>query len=144
MGAYSMTLLAVTDAKSKRERFEDLFAFQCRAYKLPGFERNHRFAQSIGRQWRFDFAFAEQMLAVEIEGLIVRRIGGQIVTSGRHANPEGFREDCRKYATAAQLGWNVIRFEQTMVTNGEAIAFTQRVLHRLSANACTRRAPPCP
>ena len=105
---------------------------------MPEFERNHRFATSIGREWRFDFAWLDAQIAVEVEGLVVRRIGGQIVTTGRHANPEGFREDCRKYATAALLGWTVLRFEQTMVTNGEAIAFTQRVLHRIRADACTR------
>jgi len=132
-------MLAIQDKRAKRERFEDLFAFHCKSFKLPTFERNHRFALSIGREWRFDFAWKQLAIAVEIEGLVVRRIGGQIVTMGRHANPEGFREDCRKYAAAALLGWTVLRFEQDMVTKGEAIALTQRLIHQRVADVCTKR-----
>lgn len=111
---------------------EDEFAFQCRAMRLPEFAREHRFAKSIGRQWRFDFAFIEHMLAVELEGVVfaMATIGGKrrMVSMGRHAHADGFREDCRKYAAAAQLGWTVIRFETQMVKSGEAIQATMRVL----------------
>ena len=120
--------LAKAKDKSKRERYEDEFAYQCRAYKLPEVIRNYRFAQVLERQWRFDFAFPLQMLAVEVEGLVIKRIGGQLVTMGRHANAAGFREDCLKYAAAAQLGWIVIRFEQSQVTSGVAIAETIKTL----------------
>lgn len=113
---------------SKSKRFEDDFARQCRAHRLPAFERGHRFAAVLGRRWEFDFAFVEWKLALEVEGLIVRRIGGQVVTMGRHANPAGFRADCEKYATAAILGWTVIRFEQNQVKDGTALAYAQRVL----------------
>lgn len=121
--------LAIHSAREKRERFEELFAFHCRSFKLPAFHRNHRFALSIGREWRLDFAWPEWMLAVEIEGLVVRRIGGMLITTGRHVSAEGFREDCVKYASAAILGWTVLRFEQSMVTKGEAIALTQQWIH---------------
>ena len=53
---------------------EELFAAQCRSYRLPRFEQQHYFAKSIGRRWRFDFAFPDYKLAVEIEGLVVRRV----------------------------------------------------------------------
>lgn len=120
--------MAKAKAKSKRERYEDEFAYQCRAYKLPEALRNYRFAQVMERQWRFDFAFPLQMVAVEIEGLVVKRIGDQLVTMGRHANVAGFREDCLKYAAAVHLGWRLLRFEQSQVTSGEAIEWTIRVL----------------
>lgn len=126
---------------SKRPRdtsAEDLFAFQCRALKLPAFQREYRFATGILKtgkdgkkrpcQWRVDFAFLEYQVAVEIEGLVVRRIAGELVVTGRHSTISGFIEDCRKYATAAVLGLTVLRFPPRMLKDGEAIELTQRVL----------------
>jgi very-short-patch-repair endonuclease len=130
---------------------EDLFAAQCRSYRLPRVEQQHYFAKCIGRRWRFDFAFPDYKLAVEIEGLVVRRVwsaelqgGGPVtikgyvanvtkceamtVAMGRHATITGFREDTQKYNTAAMLGWTVIRFLQNDVKPGHAIEMTQRVL----------------
>lgn len=137
----------------KRAKLEpkDLFASQCRSYRLPPFVQELRFAKSIGRQWRFDFAFPDFLLAMEIEGLVVRRVwsaelagGGPVtikgyvanvtkceamtVAMGRHATITGFREDAEKYNTAAMLGWTVIRFLQNDIKPGHAIDMTQRVL----------------
>src|SRR5690606_36413844 len=95
---------------------------------LTPFIREYRFARESGRQWRFDFAWPVVQVAVEIEGLVVRKVGGQTVLSGRHANIAGFREDCEKYNTAALLGWTVLRFEQSQVKSGRAIDMTLRVL----------------
>jgi very-short-patch-repair endonuclease len=107
---------------------EDLFAFQCKSRQLPSVERNFRFAQSVKRQWRFDFAFLDAKLAVEVEGLVVHRIGTELVCTGRHASVDGFRQDCVKYATAALLGWTVLRFEQSQVKTGYAIEMAQKLL----------------
>lgn len=122
---------------SKTKFAEDKFAVQCLSQQLPKFERGLKF--SLGstqflkkgkpRRWAFDVAFPEYKIAVEIEGLIVRRIGGQLVTMGRHSTITGFREDCEKYAAAAILGWSVIRFEASQVITGFAIATTQRLLY---------------
>jgi very-short-patch-repair endonuclease len=107
----------------------ELFAFECDRQLLPKPAREHRFAKKIGRQWRFDFAFLKFKLAVEIEGLVVRKIGGETVVTGRHATISGFREDCEKYATAtAVFGWSVLRFEQGQVRNGYALDMTKRAL----------------
>lgn len=119
--------------RSGTKKPEDEFAFQCMTRKLPTFKRQYRFAkEALGRQWQFDFAFPEYQLAVELEGLVVASatIGGKkrLVSMGRHAHADGFREDCRKYASAAMLGWVVIRFEVKMVGSGEAIDYTIRVL----------------
>jgi hypothetical protein len=130
---------------------EELFASQCRAYRLPAFETQHLFAKAIGRKWRFDVAFVEYKLAVEIEGLVVMRVwaakligpapiaaNGRVVnvsevkpttvTMGRHATITGMREDCDKYNSAALLGWTVLRFEQKAIKPLDAINMTQRVL----------------
>jgi very-short-patch-repair endonuclease len=124
--------------KTQQESREDEFAFQLKACKFPPVARQHRFAESIGRQWRFDFAFPTVMLAVEIEGLVVtqmhERVGGKLrvrtVVTGRHATITGFRADIEKYNSAAALGWTVLRFEQKQVQTGEALALTRRLLEQ--------------
>lgn len=107
---------------------EDLFAEQLAP--LPGlkFERQYRFASHIGRGWRFDFAFPAYRLAVEIDGVNVRRIGGELVVQGRHATITGIRGDHEKINTAIQLGWSVLRFLQSDVKPRHAISFTLLVL----------------
>lgn len=108
---------------------EDLFAAQCRQYRLPPFERQHMFAkQLLGRRWMFDFGFVGYKLAVEIEGLVVMRLAGELVVRGRHASIKGIKDDMEKYNTAALLGWTVLRFEQQAVKPERAIHMTQRVL----------------
>lgn len=115
--------------KADKPKPSDDFDFQLRSRELPRFEREHLFAkQAYGRNWRFDFACQKYMLAVEIEGLVVRQINGEWICTGRHANVTGFREDCVKYASAAALGWMLLRFEQSQVKSGEAIDWTMRVL----------------
>lgn len=66
---------------------------------LPIPESEYRFSNE--RMWRFDFAYPESKLAIEIEG--------GIWSGGRHTNPKGFEDDCEKYNTAALLGWYVLR-----------------------------------
>lgn len=108
------------------------FALQCRMAGLPPFmskPNECHFAKAFnGRLWRFDFAWPEFKVAVEIEGLAVTRLEGRLVVLGRHASIDGFREDCEKYNTAALLGWSVLRFEQKLVKPGKALEFTLRML----------------
>ena len=66
-----------------------------------------------GRKFRFDFAWPDRMLAVEVEG------GTWI--GGRHTSGAGFRADCQKYNLAAMAGWRVLRFTADMIDSGEAL-----------------------
>lgn len=104
------------------------FADQCIERALPEPEREYLFASELGRRWRFDFAWPEQRVALEIEGLVVMRVNGQLQVMGRHASITGFKEDCVKYATANKLGWRVLRFEQSQVKDRTAIDFLVRML----------------
>lgn len=79
---------------------EEQFVLQLRAEGLPKPEREYRFHPN--RRWRFDFAWPDRKVAVEIEG-------GQWV-QGRHQRPRGFEADCDKYNEAAMMGWRVLRF----------------------------------
>lgn len=71
------------------------------------------------RDWRFDFAWPELRIALEIEGAPGR---------GRHTNVAGFTEDCHKYNAAALLGWTVYRVTGRMVHDGTAIRLLGRAL----------------
>lgn len=59
----------------------------------------HRFDPS--RRWRFDFAFPDVRIALEVEG--------GVFTNGRHTRGLGFLKDMEKYNRAAVLGWRVLR-----------------------------------
>ena len=98
---------------------ESAFALHCRAEKLTPV-REYLFMSP--RKYRFDFAFPEASLAVEIEG--------GIWSGGAHVRGKKFQEDCRKYAEAAILGWRVMRFSTQQVISGEAIDYVLRALGR--------------
>lgn len=53
------------------------------------------------RKWRFDFAWIEQRLALEVEG--------GAWSGGRHTRGSGFTSDIEKYNEATRLGWRVLR-----------------------------------
>lgn len=89
--------------------------------------REHEFAAAVGRKWRFDFAWPELWVAVEIEGLRKIFIGNVPYAIGRHCTFSGFAEDCVKYAHAAILGWSVLRFNQALVKDGMALALTEQL-----------------
>jgi very-short-patch-repair endonuclease len=116
------TASAVTRARRKamRERWENLLEAHLKLKGITGWEREHQFAQHLGRRWRFDFAFSALKLAVEVEG-------GEWV-QGRHTQPRGFREDCDKYNAAAEAGWRVLRFVPAQVRSAEAVNQIQRIV----------------
>lgn len=118
----------MSEKLSKAKQIAQKFADQCEQRGLPAFEREWLFASELGRRWRFDFAWPAHKVALEIEGLVVMRVNGQLQVMGRHASITGFKEDCEKYASAAALGWRVLRFEQSQVKAGLAIDMLVRVL----------------
>ena len=76
------------------------------------------------RKWRFDYAWPERMLALEIEG--------GTWTGGRHVRGKGYERDCEKYNAAALLGWKVLRVTTAMMSDGRALACLETAL----ADAC--------
>ncbi len=102
----------------------------CWRYRLPKPVRELAFAtEAFGRKWRFDFAWPEFMLAVELHGLIVIGVasGAQIVRGG-HGTVPGITRDMDKRNAAILLGWSVLTFTQSHFTSDAAIAMTQRAL----------------
>lgn len=109
---------------------------QFKALGVPAPEREYRFAamQTGGtgrgvrkrlqearlKDWRFDFAWPDKMLAVEVEG------GGWI--NGRHNRGAGFEEDMKKYHHAMRLGWTLYRCGSNLIMSWEAAPLIRDML----------------
>lgn len=108
-----------TDANQSEH--EERFALHARASGLLlGMLREYRFCPP--RMWRFDFAWPERKLAVEIEG--------GTWSGGRHTRGSGFAADCSKYNAATMMGWRVLRYPAERVRDGTAVAQVASMLRR--------------
>lgn len=67
---------------------------------LPDPVKEHEFSEEA--KYRFDYAWPDMKVAVEIEG--------GIHNYGRHVRPEGYTNDCNKYNLAQIEGWIVLRY----------------------------------
>lgn len=88
------------------------------------------------RRWRFDLAWPDQRIAVEIEGGAFAqkdRKTGRRTGPGRHTRGAGFRADVEKYGEAFMLGWRVLRVLPEHITKGYAIAWLTPVLSPCAA-----------
>lgn len=93
---------------SKRRFFsEGVFTFYWTTLKSEGTPdpmAEYKFCNT--RRWRFDFAWPEHKVALEIDGNAWRVAGG-----GRHSSPS----DMEKMSAAAALGWRVFRLSPSML-----------------------------
>lgn len=89
---------------------------------IPAPVRQHRFAPP--RRWRFDFAWPDQMVAVEIDGLVY---GGR----GGHQTVSGVMADCEKYEAALRLGWRVYRVPGPWIQEGTRLVCRPEVMETL-------------
>ena len=87
----------------KTSSLEKRFAMLWRAYGGKPYVAEYVFAKP--RRFRFDAAFPNERVAVELEGGIWR--------GGRHTSGKGFQSDCEKYNLATLMGWRVLRFTTT-------------------------------
>jgi len=71
--------------------------------------REYRFHPD--RRWRFDFAWPDSLIAVEVDGNAWHTRGG-----GRH----GTDKDREKINAAAALGWRVFHFSPKMLDDDPA------------------------
>jgi len=83
---------------------------------IPKPELEYRFSPI--RRWRFDFAWVQWKVALEIEG--------GIWTGGRHVRGKGFLNDLEKYSTAAVLGWQVLRKSTEQIYDDETIEIVKK------------------
>jgi hypothetical protein len=117
-------------------RLETAFLLSCRLRGLPEPIREFRFAAvAVGgtgagvrgrlrvcglADWRFDFAWPDRLVAVEIDGGVWSR--------GRHTRGAGYIEDRRKLNRAVQLGWRVVGFTGHAGADAEAWTILEGLL----------------
>lgn len=101
---------------------------QVRRQEVPathrGYVRGQRRAGArfcLDRVWRFDYAFPQYAIALEVEG--------GIWTGGRHNRGKGFLEDMEKYNRAALDGWRVFRCTPKQLANGQAASLICRAIY---------------
>lgn len=99
-----------------KSELEEAVAFYIKTLKLPSPEREHVFHPT--RKWRFDFAWPERKLALEVEG--------GVFIQGRHNQGASFVTDCEKYTEAALLGWRVMRVTDRHISNGKVVEWLTR------------------
>jgi very-short-patch-repair endonuclease len=103
---------------------------QCRWAKLPATVTEHRFHPL--RQWKFDLAFVDAQLAVEVDG------GGFV--EGRHTRGRGLEKDAEKFAEAAILGWTVLRVTPRQVRHWQALGWIERWFSSRAPSPLVQRA----
>lgn len=103
-------------AQAAREVLEARLALALRANRI---EHTREFSLP-GRQFRWDFAFPEAKLLVEVQGGIWKK--------GAHSSGAGITRDAEKSAYAAGLGWRSFPVTSKHITSGEAVAWIKSAL----------------
>jgi very-short-patch-repair endonuclease len=106
-------------------RLTDEMALHMRAAELPEPVLEHRFHPV--RRWRFDFAWPDRKVALEVEG--------GVWISGRHTRAAGYINDTEKYNEAVLLGWRVIRVTAPHIDNGQALEWVGKALEQAPGQA---------
>lgn len=94
------------------------FIRYCKNSGLPTPTPEHKFHHT--RKWRFDYAWIDKKVALEVEG--------GIWTGGRHTRGAGFQGDMEKYNEAVVLGWTVIRTTPSALYGEKLLDTLRRVL----------------
>lgn len=90
------------------------------AQGLPRALAEHRFHPE--RKWRFDFAWGEPRVAVEVQG--------GIWTKGRHTRGAALLKEWEKLNTAAALGWRVLFVAPGKETSTDFVTLLEQALRQ--------------
>lgn len=104
------------------EKFEALWRSQFNSEISSPFppKKEHRFHPD--RRYRFDFAWPDAKVALEIDGAVWMKRGG-------HTSGSGKTRDCEKDFLAIQNGWRVIRWTDSMITRKNCNLLRDLLLH---------------
>ena len=84
----------------------------------PGCVFEYRFHPT--RRWRFDLAYPDERIAIEIEG--------GAFTGGAHTRGPGYANDMEKYNEAQRLGWRVFRFSHSDINTNRAARYIRAII----------------
>lgn len=95
--------------------------------KLPTPEREFRAVP--GRAFRFDFAWPESRLLVEVQGgAWGTKKGGKT----GHNTGVGINRDCEKSNLATLAGWRVLSVTTNHIRSGQALRWVQEALEKVA------------
>jgi len=94
------------------------FPAVCVAVGLPRPVAEHKFHPT--RKWRFDFAWPDHMLALEVDG--------GVWSNGRHTRGSGRVKDMEKQTEAAVLGWRLMYCQPKEIRTGEIVDTIRRAI----------------
>lgn len=115
----------LTKASNKTRNPNDMALIQYLKQEY-GFDVIQEFKFSKTKNFRFDFAIPELMIAIEKEGGIWR--------NGRHNRPTGFLKDIEKYNLATSLGWSVMRATPDTILSGEFLKLVRNCVESKKTN----------
>lgn len=104
--------------RQESEKRSAQFCLVVKGSGLPAPTREFRFAPP--RWWRFDYAWPESKVALEVEG--------GVFTKGRHTRGAGYAKDMVKYSEAAALGWRLIRVQPSDLCTATTLDLLRRAL----------------
>jgi len=87
---------------------------------IPPWETEHRFHPK--RKWRFDFAWPDRRIAVEVQG-------GIYMAKSGHNTAAGITRDCEKGNEAVVLGWRVLSVTADQIQDGSAVDWLRRLMY---------------
>ncbi len=99
---------------------DKVFKQLCEDLELPVPVTEHSFHPV--RKWRFDYAWPDQMVALEVEGGIWRPGGGA------HSRPKNIERDIEKYNTATLMGWRILRVQPAHLLKQDTIKMIRKIL----------------
>jgi hypothetical protein len=112
-------------------KLTDRFLLQIVAIGLPRPEAEYHFAPQVdgrpARKWRFDFAWPDALVAVEIQGGTWVAKG----SAGYHGSGRGIEQDAEKLNAAVAIGWRVALVTSPMVSSGDGLRILRILLGKL-------------
>ena len=99
---------------ARQTDLERSFEMQLETARITGWEKEYHFKIPGSRNpCRFDFAWPDIMLAIDIQGGIfpmwhTTKTGKRYKMPGAHLNTKGYIHDCEKANEASVCGWTVL------------------------------------
>lgn len=101
-------------------KLEQTLAWQIKVTGLP--EPVQEFVAIPDRRFRWDFAWPEQRLLLEVQGGVWKK--------GAHSGGTGVNRDTEKQNLAVLAGWRTLAVTTNQIRDGLAIAWLKKALER--------------